>query len=60
MIEIGDILTSGFDVRKVIDIEDDYCVGLLLENIDGPIDQDEDNIAEFILLNDIYDNFKGV
>lgn len=55
MIEIGDILNSGFDKRKVIDVQDDYVVAILIEDIDGLVDQAEDNIAEFILRNDIDD-----
>jgi len=53
MIEIDDILISGFDKRRVIDVQDDYVVALLFENIDGSVNQDGDNIGEFILRNDI-------
>jgi len=53
MLEIGDILICGFDKRKVIDVQDDYVITILIEDIDGLIDQDEDNIGEFILRNDI-------
>jgi len=53
MIKINDILIDGFDVRKVIDVSDDYCVAILIEDINGPVNQDEDNLGEFILLNDI-------
>ena len=59
MIEINDILeSSGFRVYRVIDVDYDegYCITLLQSDIDGPINQDEDNIAEFILLNDIAEN----
>lgn len=53
MIEINDILISDFDKRRVIDVQDDYVVALLIEDRDGIINQDEDNIGEFILRNDI-------
>ncbi len=55
MIEIGDILVTAFEVSRVIDVQPDYVVTLLQENIDGPVDQDEDNIGEFVLLTDIYE-----
>lgn len=55
MISIGDILTSGLEIRKVIGIENDYCITILLQDIDGAVDEDEDNIGEFVLLSDIID-----
>ncbi len=60
MIEVNDILISSFEVRRVIDAEpeNDYVVALLQSDIDGPVDQDADNIAEFILKNDIYEGSK--
>lgn len=59
MIEIDDILISGFDKRRVIDVQDDYVIALLFENINGSVNQDGDNIGEFILRNDIADDFTG-
>lgn len=55
MIEVNDILHNGLSTYKVIDAEpdNDYVVALLQSDIDGPIDQDEDNIGEFILREDI-------
>lgn len=57
MIEVNDILISSFEVRRVIDAEpeNDYVIALLQSDIDGPVDQDEDNIGDFILRNDIYE-----
>jgi hypothetical protein len=56
MIEIGDILISGFETRRVIDVQPNYVVALLQSDRDGPIDQEEDNIGEFILRNDILED----
>ena len=55
MVKINDILVSGFDVRRVIEAEpdNDYVIALLQSDIDGSVDQDADNIGEFILRNDI-------
>lgn len=55
MIKIDDIIWCGFDKRKVIDVNSDegYCIAILQCDIDGLVNQDEDNIAKFILLNDI-------
>jgi len=53
MLEIDDILISGCERRKVIDVQNDYVITILIQDIDGPVDQDSDNIAEFILRNDI-------
>ena len=39
-----------------VDYDEGYCITLLQSDIDGPVNQDEDNIAEFILLNDIAEN----
>jgi len=46
-------LISGFDRRKIIDVQDDYVIAILIEDIDGVIDQDSDNIGKFILRTDI-------
>jgi len=56
MLKRNDILVSGFDVWKVIDVQPDYIVALLQSNIDGNVDQEEDNIGEFILRSDILEN----
>jgi hypothetical protein len=56
MIEIGDILVSGFETRRVIDVQPDYVVAILQFNIDGDVDQEEDNIGEFILRSDILED----
>jgi len=54
MIEVNDILTDNyFSVWCVIDVQEDYVIALLRSDIDGPVDQEEDNIGEFILKNDI-------
>jgi len=53
MIELNDILVDGFDRRKVIDVQDDYVTAILIEDMNGCVDQNEDNIGEFILRNDI-------
>lgn len=53
MIQQNDILFSRFDTWKVIDVQDDYVVVLLQSTIDGQVNQEEDNIGDFILLNDI-------
>ncbi len=58
MIEVNDILHGdGFRTYKVIDSEpeNDYVTILLQSDINGSIDQDEDNIGEFVLKNDIYE-----
>ena len=53
MLKRNDILISGFDVWKVIDVQPDYVVALLQSDINGLVDQEEDNIGEFILRSDI-------
>ena len=53
MIEIGDLIRSGHQIRKVIDVQDDYVVALLQSDFDGFVNQNEDNIGEFILRSDI-------
>ena len=57
LLKANDILISGFEVRRVIEAEpeNDYVIALLQSDINGPIDQDEDNIGDFILKNDIYE-----
>lgn len=57
MIEINDILTESVRTCRVIDAvpENDYIVTLLQSDIDGPVDQDSDNIGEFVLKSDILD-----
>lgn len=53
MLKINDILIDGFQIRRIIDIQPDYVVTLLQQDIDGVINQEEDNIGDFILRNDI-------
>jgi len=57
MIEINDTFDDCFRVYRVIDVNYDegYCVTLLQSDIDGPVDQEEDNIGEFVLLSDFYE-----
>jgi len=57
MIKQNDILTCGCSIWRVIEAEpdNDYVIALLQSDIDGPVDQEEDNIGEFILRNDIAD-----
>jgi len=53
MIKVGDIIESGFNVRKVIDLDGDVVTAILIEDIHGAVNQEDDNIGEFILVNDI-------
>lgn len=53
MLKINDILVDSFQEHRIIDIQPDYVVALLIHNFDGAVDQDEDNIGEFIMRNDI-------
>ena len=57
MIKVNDILTEGLRAWRVIEAEpeNDYVLALLQSDIDGPVNQDEDNIGDFILKNDIYE-----
>ena len=57
MLKINDILISGREIRRIIDIQPDYVIALLTQDIfDGVINQDEDNIGKFILRSDIIED----
>jgi len=56
MLAINDILISGCEIRKIIDVQPDYVVTLLQQDRDGIVNQDEDNIGEFILRSDIVED----
>jgi len=53
MLNINDILISGCEIRRIIDVQPDYVVTLLQQNREGLVNQDEDNIGDFILRNNI-------
>jgi len=58
MIKINDIIDGPvFRVYRVIDVNyrEGYCVVLLQSDMDGPVNQEEDNIGIFMLLNSITD-----
>jgi len=64
MIKTGDIIEGNGEIRKIIDVnyEEGYCIALLLHDQDYDYTlsdyADGDNLADFIMLADIYEEVK--